>query len=146
MAEFNSNINLRLPSQPLTTEPQQFEDLSLVYNALNQLHRGVDQFLDIPPTVKIAPHTLEVIDRGTSIDTTSDVTIPLESSSGITYGSTIVITNITASTINISAEVGVTLITAGTTISGNKQLINFGVCTVRYLGADTWVIMGAGLL
>lgn len=146
MAELNSSISLRLPNIPDTVDEVKFEELQLIYNAINQLHLGVDNFLDIPPSIKNAPHTLDITDRGRSVDTDSDITIPLESASNFSYGNTVAITNVSATTISIFAAVGVTLITAGTTITGDKQLRNFGVVSLRYLGADTWIILGAGLI
>ena len=143
--QLNSSIDIRLPLSPETKDPIDFAQYSIIYNAIRLLQSGVDNFLDIPPNRQEEEYTLQVTDRGLSVDTSAAVIVPLEESSGFLYGTTIVITNISASNIAINAEEGVDLVTAGTTDIGNKELANFGVCTLRYLGGDTWIILGAGL-
>lgn len=138
-------LDVRLPQSPITTDPKLFAELVLVYNAIRQLQYGVDQFLDIPPTVKNAAYTLSIADRGRSIDTTADVTIPLDSAIPFPLGATILITNISTAAINIIPTAGVTLLKAGTTVSGAKALANYGMATIRYLGGNVWLIAGAGI-
>lgn len=138
-------LDIRLPQTPVTTDPRLYPEMLIVYNAIRQLQYGVDQFLDIPPSVKTAAYTLSIVDRGRSIDTVADVTIPLDTTIPFPLGATILITNTSAAAINIVPATGVTLLKAGTTVSGAKSLANYGMATIRYLGGNVWLIAGAGI-
>lgn len=143
---FNSGIEVRLPQTPEVTDPALYKELSIIYAAIKQLQFGVDTFLDIPPKFKSEVHTLDISDRGLSIDTTANVIVPLEVDSDLTIGATIVVTNVSNESITIlAASEDVTLITAGTVQFGDKLLANFGVASLRYLGGDSWIVLGAGL-
>lgn len=138
-------LDIRLPQTPNITDPKLYPEFAIIYNAIRQLQYGVDQFLDIPPTVKTAAYTLNIGDRGRSIDTTADVTIPLDTAIPFPVGTTVLITNTNSVSINIIPASGVTLLKAGTTVSGAKALANYGMATVRYLGGNVWLIAGAGI-
>jgi hypothetical protein len=138
-------LDIRLPQTPTTSDPKLYPELAVVYNAIRQLQYGVDQFLDIPSSTQTAAYTLSILDRGKSIDTTSNVTIPLDASIPFPIGATIVITNTTTTPISVIPTVGVTLITAGTVTTGTVPVASYGMVTIRYLGSDVWLIAGTGV-
>ena len=143
----SNTIDMRLPISPNTTDPELFRELSIIYTALRQLQNGTDKYLDIPPNIKDAPYTLAYTDRGQAIETTDDVTIPNENTIGYKFplGTTISIINISSASISLIADTGVTLVLAGTTSVGNKTISNWGCATIRRIGSNTWICLGAGV-
>jgi hypothetical protein len=141
----NSTVDTRLPLQPETNNPELYAQLSLVYNAIRQLQLNIEAFLDIPPKPITDPYTLLYIDRGISLDTNSPITIPLDGDPAFSIGTVIVVTNVGGAPITITPDAGVTLVLAGIATTGPRTLSVFGVCTLRYLGSNTWIITGAGL-
>lgn len=143
----SNTIDMRLPISPNTTDPELFRELSIVYTALRQLQNGTDKYLDIPPVVKDSPYTIGYTDRGQSIDTTADVTVPNETTIGYKFplGTTISIVNISSASISIIADSGVTLVLAGTTSVGDRTLANWGCAAIRRIGSNTWIVLGAGV-
>jgi hypothetical protein len=144
----SNTIDMRLPMMPDTKDPEMYRELMLVYNALRQLQNGTDKYLDIPPNIQNAPYTITYLDRGQSIDTNSNVTIPTEASVGYKFplGTTISIINISNGNISIIPATGVTLILAGTATTGTRTLNMWGVATIRRIGTDAWLILGAGIV
>lgn len=118
--------------------------LQTVRNCLKWLVSQVDALLNIPSTPKSAAYTLALADRGTSIDTTAAVTIPANASVAFPVGSTVMVTNVGSSSINISITTD-TLRLAGTTTTGTRALAGYGVATLRKTASTTWVAAGAGL-
>jgi hypothetical protein len=147
MADYvqDNSLDIRLPQTPQTADPKLYNELALIYNAIRQLQYGVDQFLDIPPKVQTAPYTIDISDRGKSVDTNSAVTIPNSSTQAFPPGATVLITNISNIPINVIPTAGVTLIKAGTNISGAVALGPYGMATIRYLGTNVWLVVGAGI-
>lgn len=142
----NNSLAVQLPLTPPSKDSATYNDFMIVYNAIRQLQYGVDQFLDIPPNVVTAPYTWAITDRGHSIDTTADITIPLDANpSTFNPGATTLITNLGTGPINIIASVGVSLVKAGTTITGNRVLSQYGMATIRYIANNVWLITGAGI-
>lgn len=143
----SNTIDMRLPVIPETKDPDLFKELMIVYTALRQLQNGTDKYLDIPPNFQSAPYTISYLDRGQSIDTNSNVTIPKESVVGykFTLGATISIVNISSTPISILAASGVTLVLAGSTTTGTRTLAGYGVAAIRRIGTDTWLCLGAGV-
>jgi hypothetical protein len=138
-------LDIRLPQTPATTDPKLYNELAIIYNAIRQLQYGVDQFLDIPSNTQTAAYTLSILDRGKSIDTTAQVTVPLDTNIPFPLGATMIITNVSTVAINIVPAAGVTLIRAGTVVAGTKALGSYGIATLRYLGSNVWFITGAGI-
>ena len=106
---------------------------------------GLQTALDtIPANSKASAYTLVLTDAGKSIDTTSNVTIPANSSVAFPVGTTIMVTNTSASdsTISITTD---TLRQAGTTNTGSRTLAGYGIATLRKINSTTWFISGAGL-
>ncbi len=143
--QFNSKVNVQLPLLPDSDSDSEFNKLIVIYNAIKQLQYGVDQFLDIPPTVKTAAYTIAITDRGNSIDTNANVTVPTEANSGFAYGATVVVTNVGGSNISLIAQSGVNLIMAATAQVSNKTIVPYGIATLRYLGNNNWIVAGTGV-
>jgi hypothetical protein len=146
----SNTIDMRLPMVPDIKDAspaEMFRELLIVYTALRQVQNSVDKFLDIPPNYKNVPYTLTYLDRGQSIDTTANITIPKESTTGYVFplGTTISVVNTSNASISIIPESGVTLVLAGTTTVGTRTLANWGVASIRRIGTDSWVILGAGV-
>lgn len=146
----SNTIDMRLPIVPdiKTGEPAElFRELSIIYTALRQLQNGTDKYLDIPPSYKNAAYTITYLDRGQSIDTDSNVTIPSEANAGtvFTLGMCVAIVNLSSTPITIIGDTGVTLVLAGTATTGNRTLAGHGIATVRRVGTDAWYVLGAGV-
>ena len=92
---------------------------------------------------KTAAYTLVASDTGKHISiTTGGVTIP----SGVfAAGDIITIFNNSASNQTITAGASTTVRQAGTALTGNRTLAQYGVATVLCIGSDTFVISGSGL-
>lgn len=146
----SNSLNIRLPATPSPVEdPKVFLELMQIYNAIRNLQYGMDQFLDIPPNSKTLPYTWTIADRGKSIDCgagCTSITLPLDATPAqFNPGATTVITNLSGVTMSIIPTTGVTLILAGTATTGTRSLVNFGMCTVRYVANNVWIITGAGV-
>jgi len=102
-------------------------------------------YKDVPPVVPVGVYTLSTTDRGKSIDTSFNVTVPADATAAMIVGSTVTITNTTSGSITIIQDVGSTLRFSGSTATGNRTLGAFGIATVRKLGANLWFITGSGL-
>jgi len=139
----SNTIDLRLPVMPDVGDASpaaMFRELNIIYTAIRQLQNGTDKYLDIPPNIQNAPYTITYLDRGQSIDTTANVTIPTEASIGYKFplGTTISIINVSSASISIIPDTGVTLVLAGTATTGTRTLANWGVAAIRRIGIDTW--------
>jgi len=146
----NNSLNIRLPATPSNVEdPKVFLELMQIYNAIRNLQYGMDQFLDIPPDSQTVPYTWNITDRGKSIDCgpgCTSVTIPLDATPAqFNPGATTVITNLTGINMTVVPTAGVTLVLGGTTTTGTRTLANFGICTIRYVANNVWLITGAGV-
>lgn len=143
----SNTIDMRLPITPNTADPEMFRELNIVYTALRQLQNGTDKYLDIPPNIQDSPYTLTYLDRGQAIETTANVTVPDENALGYKFplGATISIINISSASISLIAAPGVTLVLAGTTSVGNRSISNWGCATIRRIGSNTWIVLGAGV-
>lgn len=112
---------------------------------LAAMSASIDALLDVPSVVKSAAYTLALTDRGKSVDTTANVTIPANASVAFPIGATVVVTNTGSSAISVLAAGGVTLRLAGTTSTGTRTLSGYGQATLRKIAADTWISSGMGL-
>ena len=97
---------------------------------------------NIPSVPKSAAYTVTSADKGKSIDTTTNVTIP---ASVFVVGDIIVVTNTSATNSSITAAAGVTIRLAGTASSGTRTLAGYGVATFRMVSSNIWFASGAGL-
>lgn len=109
------------------------------------LDANIDALKDVPSNEQTAIYTLALTDRGKSIDTTANVTIPLNSAVAFPIGSVVSITNLSVASINILVTSGVTLHIAGTADTGDCTLALYGMATMRKVATDTWFITGSGV-
>lgn len=142
---FSNSVNLRLPSQPATADPELFDELSIIYNAIRQLQTGVDNVFDTRSNQQVVDYTINLTDRGKCIDTNSDVTIPKDDSIPFPLGSTVGIANTTNASIQVIPATDVSLVVAGTGTTGTRTLAGYGMATIRYMGNNTWYMIGAGV-
>lgn len=108
------------------------------------LTTAVDALRDVASYQTSTAYTIALIDRGTSIDTSANITIPANASVAFPIGSVVTITNTSASPITISITTD-TLRQAGTTNTGTRTLAQYGVATARKVSTTLWIISGAGL-
>jgi hypothetical protein len=85
--------------------------------------------------------TLALADAGKHIYTASNVTIPANSGTAFPVGTTIVIANSGSATLTISITTD-TLRQAGTTSTGTRTLLAYGVATVVKVTSTVWYISG----
>lgn len=103
----------------------------------------MDAIANIPSVPKSAAYTVTAADKGASIDTTTNVTIP---ASVFAVGDVIVVTNTSASDISITPAAGVTFRIAGPDSTGPRTLAGYGVATFRMASDNVWFGSGTGLL
>ena len=101
-----------------------------------------DVIANIPPVSKTSAYTVVAADKGKSIDTTTNVTIP---ASVFTVGDVLVVTNTSDTDSSILVASGVTIRLAGTTTTGTLTLAGYGVATLRMVTSNNWFASGAGL-
>ena len=101
-----------------------------------------DAIANIPSVPKSAAYTVVAADKGASIDTTADVTLP---ASAFAVGDVIVVTNTSGADIVITPAAGVTLRLAGSDSTGVRTLAGYGVATLRMVSSNVWFASGAGL-
>ena len=101
-----------------------------------------DALANIPSVPKTADYTVTAADKGASIDTTANVTLP---ASVFAVGDVIVVTNTDGADITITPATGVTLRLAGSDTSGLRTLTGYGVATLRMVSNNVWFASGAGL-
>lgn len=104
----------------------------------------IDGLKDIPSNPQTTSYTLALSDRGKSVDTTAGVVIPANSAVAFPVGSVVMVTNTSASNINISINTD-TLRLAGTGSTGTRVLAQYGVATLRKISSTVWMITGAGV-
>lgn len=99
---------------------------------------------NIPQNSQTRTYTLVASDTGKHISiTTGGVIVP----SGVfSIGDVVTIFNNSSSTQTVSAAAGVTLRQAGTTNTGTRTLLDFGLATVMCVASDVFTISGAGLI
>jgi hypothetical protein len=97
----------------------------------------------VPQNAQTTAYVLVAADSGKNIAiTTGGVTL----NSGIfVAGDTISVFNNSVNNQNITQGAGVTLRLAGTTLTGNRTIPPYGLCSIMCVAADTFVISGTGL-
>ena len=97
----------------------------------------------VPANSQTGSYTLQATDSGKYISiTTGGVTVP----SGVfSVGQTISIFNNSTSNQTITQGSGATMTQAGSILTGDRTLANYGLCTVLCTASNTFVITGAGL-
>lgn len=105
---------------------------------------------DIPATDRSSsmPYTITIADTGKMVlangntSSTANVFVP---NSVFSTGNTVMITNISTNTVTITQNSGVTMFLAGTNLSGNRTLSGRGIATLICIGANNFIISGAGV-
>ena len=104
---------------------------------------AVDSLRTLPQSVKTSSYTLTATDTGTHVSiTTGGVTIP---PSVLSAGNLISIYNNSSSSQTITPGSGVTLRLAGTSVTGQRTLAQYGLVSVLCVTTNEFVISGAGL-
>ena len=108
------------------------------------------QFRGIPQNIQNQNYQLALTDAGEHVYHTqagaNTYTIPANATVAFGIGATVTIINdVGAGVITIAPAVGVTLLQAGTANTGNRSLAAQGMATMIKIGADRWMINGAGL-
>lgn len=97
----------------------------------------------VPQNAKTSAYTLVAGDAGRHVSiTTGGVTVP---ASVFSIGDAISIYNNSTSNQTVTQGSGATLRLAGSNVTGNRTLGQYGLCTVLCVASDTFVISGAGL-
>lgn len=105
---------------------------------------------DIPATDRTAsmPYTITIGDTGKMVlangntSSTSNVFIP---NNVFFTGNTVMIVNQSTNNVTVTQNSGVTMFLAGSTSTGNRTLSGKGIATVLCVGANNFIISGAGL-
>jgi hypothetical protein len=95
---------------------------------------------DIPQNNQTAAYTLVIGDRGKSVTiTTGGVTVP----AGVfSAGNVVTITNNSGTAQTITQGSSATVHQAGTTNTGNRTLLPWGICTLECIASNTFIIAG----
>lgn len=104
-------------------------------------------YKDIPQNLQTTSYGPMLADRGKGVDfngTTLTCTIPANASVAFPIGTTIVITNLNASSLSIAITTD-TLTLAGTTTTGTRTLSQNGMATIRKVTSTSWLISGSGV-
>lgn len=98
---------------------------------------------DIPQVVKTSAYTLIASDSGKHISiTTGGVTVP----SGVfSAGNAITIYNNSATSQTITQGASVTIRLVGSATTGDRTLIQYGLCTLLCVASNEFIIFGSGL-
>lgn len=125
--------------------PTNWVRVNLTPDDLAAITSAVDALRDVPAVSQSAAYTLAITDRGKSIDTTAAVTIPENGTVAFPVGAVIMVNNMSAANITISAAAGVTLRLAGTAATGTRTLAQYGSAHLRKVAANEWRAGGSGL-
>lgn len=112
----------------------------------SNLANGVGQ-LCIPQNLHTVNYTLALSDMGDGVDMNGSnltLTIPANGSVAFPIGTTIMLTNLSATNLSVAITTD-TLTLAGSTTTGTRTLAQNGVATIRKVGTTSWLIMGVGL-
>lgn len=102
-------------------------------------------FRGLPQNTQTAAYTLALTDAGKHISiTTGGVIIPANGSVAFPIGTTIVVFNNSGSSQTVSITTD-TLRLAGSTSTGSRTLVGYGLATVVKITSTVWVISGAGV-
>ena len=128
----DSTAELNISSSKLTYNPSSGRLTSTeVYDSKGELRK-------IPLNSKSTAYTLVASDAGKVISTSSDITL---GTSTFSTGDAVTIYNTSSGALSIIAS-SVTLRYAGTTQTGTRTLISYGLCTILCVGTNSYVISG----
>lgn len=97
----------------------------------------------VPQNARTSAYTLVAADAGDHISiTTGGVTVP----AGVfSIGDVVTIYNNSANSQTITQGASVTLRLAGSSATGNRTLVQYGLCSIMCVASNVFVISGAGL-
>lgn len=148
--QIDTALALKADASTTYTKSQVDTSLSLKADAattysMAQVNTFVASLKTIPQVLKTATYTLALTDGGGAVDTSAGVTVPANATVAFPIGSIVTVTNTSAAAIVITQGAGVTLRQAATANTGNRTLAAYGVCSIRKIASDTWMIIGAGI-
>ena len=101
-------------------------------------------FKELPQSTTTSGN-LVLTDNGKHLYVGSGITVPPNSTVAFNIGTVITVINSSASTITITQGSGVTLRLTGTTSTGNRTVIGYGLCSMIKVATDTWYVSGSGV-
>ena len=105
------------------------------------LQATVDTLRNVPVLTPSGAYTVADTDRGRNLQIGGTLTLP----SGLTVGTTFVVTNLGGTSQQITPGAGMTLRLAGTSKTGAVTLAAYSKATVSLETATLWMAAGAGL-
>ena len=98
----------------------------------------------VPPNSQTTSYTLVASDNGKYINiTTGGVTVA--TTTAFNSGDNVIIFNNSGTAQTVTQGAGTTLRYAGTALTGNRSIAQYGVVTILCYGSNTYVIAGTGL-
>ena len=110
-------------------------------SAFNALQATVDTLRNVPAVPVSGAYTVTDSDRGRNLQINSTLTVP----ASLSVGTTFVVTNLGASSLQIAPGAGLTLRLAGTSKTGAVTLAGYSKATLSIEAAGLCMAAGAGL-
>ena len=110
-------------------------------SAFNALQATVDTLRNVPAVPVSGAYTVTDSDRGRNLQINSTLTVP----ASLSVGTTFVVTNLGASSLQIAPGAGLTLRLAGTSKTGAVTLASYSKATLSIEAAGLCMAAGAGL-
>ena len=122
-------------------DPTHWTPLLTSLAAFTTLQATVDTLRNVPVLTPSGAYTVADTDRGRNLQIGGTLTLP----SGLTVGTTFVVTNLGGTSQQITPGAGMTLRLAGTSKTGAVTLAAYSKATVSLETATLWMAAGAGL-
>ena len=122
-------------------DPTHWTPLLTSLAAFTALQATVDTLRNVPVLTPSGAYTVADTDRGRNLQIGGTLTLP----SGLTVGTTFVVTNLGGTSQQITPGAGMTLRLAGTSKTGAVTLAAYSKATVSLETATLWMAAGAGL-
>jgi len=98
----------------------------------------------VPPNAQSSSYTLVASDNGKYINTTTGG-VTVATTTAFADGNNVIIFNNSGSNQTITQGTSVTLRYAGSALTGNRTLAQYGLATILCYGSNTYVISGTGV-
>ena len=122
-------------------DPTHWTPLLTSLSAFNALQATVDTLRNVPAVPVSGAYTVTDSDRGRNLQINSTLTVP----ASLSVGTTFVVTNLGASSLQIAPGAGLTLRLAGTSKTGAVTLASYSKATLSIEAAGLCMAAGAGL-